>query len=143
MRIGEEDDKATFDIHQHSIAFRSAFFKKAITGDWKEAQDRVVKLPEDELTTFQHYVHLLYTGKLGVVPESGPAPYDGGEEKIRLAKLYVLAEKLQDVDTKNLVETLCYSAVARQALVELLSPQASRSSPSSTLERLQARQCAE
>lgn len=48
-------------------------------------------------------MHLLYTGKLGVVLESGPAPYDGGAEKIRLAKLYVLAEKLQDVVTKNLV----------------------------------------
>ncbi|KAF2024703.1 hypothetical protein EK21DRAFT_117548 [Setomelanomma holmii] len=42
----------TFDVHESLITTRSPFFKKAMTGNWKEAQERVVKLPDDEPVIF-------------------------------------------------------------------------------------------
>jgi hypothetical protein len=101
--VGQEGNRATFDIHQYLIATRSPLFKKATTGEWKEAQERLVKPPDDEPMTFQQYVHLLYPGKLAVVADPITGKNDGAEEMVRLAKLYVLAEKLQDVETKNMV----------------------------------------
>lgn len=44
--------------------------------------------------TFETYVNLVYTRKLAV---------KGPEEWQRLCRLYVLAERLQDIETKNLV----------------------------------------
>jgi hypothetical protein len=103
VAVGEGDQLQTFDVHEDIITARSPFFKKAMSGDWKEAQDRLVKLPDDNPAIFQLYVHLLYTNMLAVVPDPLPPNYTGSNEHVKLAKLYVLAEKLQDIDTKNTV----------------------------------------
>jgi hypothetical protein len=74
-------------------------------GDWKEAEERVVNLPEDHPDIFKIYVHLLYTGKLAVRPDEIPDNYTRGTESTTLAELYVLAEKLRDVESKDAVIT--------------------------------------
>jgi hypothetical protein len=79
------------------------FFKAALSGNWVEAKDRLVKLPEDEPTVFADYVHFLYTRKLHVKSHKASGESSGHDEKISLLKLYVLAEKLQDADTKRAV----------------------------------------
>jgi hypothetical protein len=75
--------------------------QEGVIWDWKEAIERLIKLPNDEPETFQSYLHLLYTNDIAVIPDPLPANYDGREERLSLAKLYVLAEKLLDVDVKN------------------------------------------
>ena len=77
-----------------------------MTGNWKEAEDRVVKLPEDKPSLFSTYVHHLYTGELAVNLDD----VNKGEVGTRvmcqyedLCALYVLAEKLQDIQTKNAI----------------------------------------
>ncbi|KAI8939496.1 hypothetical protein NX059_003267 [Plenodomus lindquistii] len=99
--IGKEGDRETFNIHESIITIRSVFFKNAMSGNWKEAMDRKVSLPEDDANTFRVYVHLLYTGIVAVSSEKAPAYDDGSEEFDNIARLYVLAEKLQDVKAKN------------------------------------------
>jgi hypothetical protein len=84
-----------------------------MSGDWKEAQDRIVKLPEDDSDTFKCYVHLLYTNTLSVIPDPLPPNYQVFQEQQDLAKLYVLVEKLQDTGTKNTCFTL-YADVSRK-----------------------------
>lgn len=101
--VGEGDTQTSFDVHKYLVTERSPFFKNAMSGDWKEAKDRVVNFPEDDPATLQSDVHLLYTNQLAVIPSPLPVKYDGSEETEALAKLYALAEKLQDVDTKNIV----------------------------------------
>jgi hypothetical protein len=103
IAVGSVDQLQTFDVHEHLVTSRSLFFKHAMSGAWKESHDRLIKLPEDDPMTFQIYVHLLYTNTLAVVLDLPPDKDNGTEEHKALAKLYVLAEKLQDVDTKNAV----------------------------------------
>ncbi|KAF2851211.1 hypothetical protein T440DRAFT_371000, partial [Plenodomus tracheiphilus IPT5] len=101
VHVGKDGTEVCFDIHESLITARSLFFKLAMSGKWKESDDRRVNLPEDDPDTFHVYVNLLYTGVLAVVPDPVPARYAGLEERLKLAKLYVLAEKLQDTATKN------------------------------------------
>jgi hypothetical protein len=103
VAVGKEQHLQVFDVHEYLITARSPFFRKVMSGNWQEAKDRLVKLPEDDPAIFQLYVHLLYTNMLAVIPNPGLAKDDSMEEVSRLAKLYVLAEKLQDIETKDLV----------------------------------------
>ena len=96
--------QAKFTVHKSLLISRSSFFKKALTGNWVESNERVVRLIDDEAIIFQNYVHPLYTDKIAVSPDPfDTKPGDIDCERLTLAKLYVLAEKLQDVETKNKV----------------------------------------
>jgi hypothetical protein len=49
-----------FFAHEGLICPRSDFFHKAMNGPWKEAGERMVPLPEDEVEIFSLYLDLLY-----------------------------------------------------------------------------------
>lgn len=84
-----------------------------MSGSWKEAKDRLVNLPDDDPTTFNCYLHFMYTGTLAITLSGPTQSYvlamssTTGAERCalteKLADLYVLAEKLQDITTKNAV----------------------------------------
>ena len=58
--VGEPDaSMQEFFVHQSLISARSEFFAKALRGDWKEAQEREVPLPDDEAETFRLYLQFL------------------------------------------------------------------------------------
>ncbi|KAK5164056.1 uncharacterized protein LTR77_010147 [Saxophila tyrrhenica] len=59
---GPEDDQETFLLHRDLLCSRSDLFRAAIIGDWKEAQEKVVRLPEVNNKLFRVYVGCLYTG---------------------------------------------------------------------------------
>lgn len=101
MVVGSGDKQQNFDVHEAILITRSSFFKAALSGDWTEAKARVVKLPEDDPDVFQNYIHLLYTGLLRIGSTIIPRNYIGYDERVAMMKLYVLAEKLQDMETKN------------------------------------------
>lgn len=100
VKVGEGEKQETFDVHEALITPRSLFFKKAMSGSWKESEDRIVNLPEEDPEIFKIYVHHLYTGSVAVIPEPLPA-VTGRPVKWIICRLYVLAEKLQDVKAKN------------------------------------------
>ncbi|CBX98424.1 hypothetical protein IAQ61_010516 [Plenodomus lingam] len=102
IRVGK-DEEEVFKVHQDLLTARSIFFKTALSGNWKEALERHVVLPEDDPSTFKKYIHLLYTGKLAIIPNLTPSIETIGEEFDALAHLYVLAEKLLDTETKKTV----------------------------------------
>ncbi|CAO2656323.1 Nn.00g051260.m01.CDS01 [Neocucurbitaria sp. VM-36] len=81
----------------------SLFFKKALTGNWKEAEERVVKLPEDTPSVFATHVHHLYTGELAVRSDDLEHWPMFQQANLNLCHLYVLAERLQDIQTKNAI----------------------------------------
>jgi hypothetical protein len=109
--VGEELQQKSFYVQETLLRQHSLFFKKALSRDWKEKVERIVNLPEDEPTLFAVYVEFLYSGNLAVVPEDLD-PIDATHlEQHMLCKLYVLAEKLQDMDTRNrAIQGLLYSA---------------------------------
>ncbi|KAF2797234.1 hypothetical protein K505DRAFT_358595 [Melanomma pulvis-pyrius CBS 109.77] len=99
IRVGQEDsDQETFAVHEDLICLRSAFFKNAMNGSWIESARRLITLPEDNPHTFELYLNIIYNGCLPVIDE---CPKVGQFET--LTTLYVLAEKLMDRETKNLV----------------------------------------
>ncbi|KAF2031832.1 hypothetical protein EK21DRAFT_87657 [Setomelanomma holmii] len=113
----------SFFVHQELLTARSLFFDKALKGygddgdsdmKWLEGDERVVKLPDDEPAVFTLYLQLLYTG---YIPAAQSLPGNINElsgealkavvdelvigEYTDLAKLYVLCEKLQDLQGKT------------------------------------------
>lgn len=63
-----------------------------------------MRLPKDEPSVFHIYIHLLYTDQIAVQPNAfgvSESKIDTETERLTLAKLYVLAEKLQDVKSKD------------------------------------------
>lgn len=69
--MGEPDaSMQEFFVHQSLISARSEFFAKALRGDWKEAQQREVSLPDDEAEVFRLYLQLLYIG-VPIWPSAG------------------------------------------------------------------------
>lgn len=84
-----------------------------------------MKLPDDDPAVFAIYVHYLYTGEFAVNVAESLKEYDGHAERITLAKVYLLGEKLHDTTCKNAV-TKAFSNTIRQARSDgkLFSPNA-------------------
>jgi hypothetical protein len=101
INVGKKPRQQSFDVHVALLTARSPFFKRALNGNWAEAIERVVNLPEDDPKAFEMYVHLLYTGTIATEQTAGTGLEKWGEECSSLATLFVLAEKLQDLETKN------------------------------------------
>lgn len=93
----------SYHIHGSCLTASSLFFKKALSGSWKESNERVVKLPKDKSDTFELYLNCIYGQEMSIEPDPIPIDHQGLEEQLELANLYVFAEKMQDVRTKNKV----------------------------------------
>lgn len=98
--VGPHDASRTFFVHEKLVVERAPFFERALNGQWKESDDKLVELPDDDPDVFFLYLQLLYTTKLHTRSNE---PNKTSREYKRLVKLYVLAEKLQDVQTRNIV----------------------------------------
>lgn len=109
--VGEKEQ--VFVIHEGVLTTRSKFFKNAMQKGWKEAEDKIVKLPEDDPTAFELYEQLVYAGHVPGLDDTimetrwdmlidvCKAPRVCEDEYVALCQLYVLAEKLQDLQAKN------------------------------------------
>ncbi|KAH7085653.1 hypothetical protein BKA63DRAFT_574954 [Paraphoma chrysanthemicola] len=112
--IGPDDDKREFHIHEALLTAHSKFFANAMRRGWKEAEEKIVKLSDDEHKVFELYVSLIYIGTVRAFDEQRRriAPEDPGQascdhpevcksEYESLVELYVVAEKLQDIQARN------------------------------------------
>ena len=103
VEVGTGDDLRSFTVHGAFLTFRSLFFRKALSGAWKEAKERLIKLPEDDSDTFELYLQVVYGLPMSIEPNPLFDEYPGRSEQEALAKLYVFAEKVQDVRAKNTI----------------------------------------
>lgn len=78
----------------------SAFFKAALSHDWREREEGLVTLLEDDPSAFELYVSWLYTKRVAskFSDEEGTKR---SQECALLTDCIVLGEKLQDVGFKN------------------------------------------
>ncbi|KAK3997109.1 hypothetical protein QBC44DRAFT_364855 [Cladorrhinum sp. PSN332] len=87
--VGVEEDE--WSIHEKLLDV-SAFFNKAITGPWKESQDGVLRLPEDDLEAVKLFIKWLYTRACN--PDADPLGKILSEPDMFLyVKAYVFATK--------------------------------------------------
>jgi hypothetical protein len=100
VEVGTGENSKTYAIYSSTLTTRSLFFRKALSGPWKEAEERVVHLPEDDVRTFELYLHYIYNNEFACNPSENEY---GKKERVALARLYVLCEKLQDPRSKNCI----------------------------------------
>ncbi|KAF2121995.1 hypothetical protein BDV96DRAFT_627187 [Lophiotrema nucula] len=131
IRAGQGDTQKDYLIHD-GLLQRSEFFKRALRGDWKEAEKRTIELSEDEPAVVERYLQSLYVRTISLNKEPNPLEYEESRRRCndecrKLAKLYVFAEKVQDTRIKNL------TLVAIMDLVENGLPNGKLLPPSSSM----------
>ncbi|KAI4692909.1 uncharacterized protein J4E88_001279 [Alternaria novae-zelandiae] len=110
IRVGKDPNTEDFIAHESFLTSRSEFFRRAMNGNWQEADTRTINFPDDDPGTFALYLNHLYTGQLPIATET--------EEELKklttgdfitvvtkqydnVLRVFVLGEKLQDLSTKN------------------------------------------
>ncbi|KAF1839594.1 hypothetical protein BDW02DRAFT_456902, partial [Decorospora gaudefroyi] len=105
--VGPESNRSELFIHQNIITARSKCFASALSGQWNSSETRTVNLYEldPDLTTTQvtHYLETVYTNKLATRGDDANYGY--------LCNVYIVAEQLLDVQTRNLALQAIYECV--------------------------------
>lgn len=85
-----------FTIHESVLRGHSPFFDKALNGKWKEAQERVIRLPSHAPGYFEIYVNWIYSARV-VMPVSASNATTLG----KFLGSYVLGDMLFDGDFRD------------------------------------------
>lgn len=95
-----------FRVPKNIVCAESDFFKAACTGKWREASEKLVRLPEADPHIFGVYVGWLYTGRLDLSEcvNDNPLPKykeampndDFAKATLRIVDSYVLGDMLRD-----------------------------------------------
>ncbi|KAH7345949.1 hypothetical protein BKA66DRAFT_576754 [Pyrenochaeta sp. MPI-SDFR-AT-0127] len=91
--------KTKYYVHRSLLIEHSEFFKKALSGQWKEAQEGVVTVDDVDCSTFDIFVNWMYTQRL---PEDddewsnglGRGPRMIGEPILMRVKAMVLGDRI-------------------------------------------------
>ena len=84
-----------FRVHENLIRGRAPFFEKALSRDWKESEEKIVKLPLQEPKTFELYKNWLYSFR--IYSQTDIAEY------LLLVNAYIMGDMLQDPDFKDAI----------------------------------------
>ena len=60
LNVGSGKDSQVFYATISRLRASSGFFDTLFSNDWKEAHGKVVDLPEDQVDTFQLWLHAVY-----------------------------------------------------------------------------------
>jgi hypothetical protein len=103
-----DKQKYRFRVHEEHITSSSEFFKKAMSGNWKEKEARQVKLPDTTLRAFEIYVAWLYTSLFYITDDNDCENEDQDknalipdEEFNKWKECYTLADFVLDDDFKD------------------------------------------
>lgn len=97
---GEEPNQKCFTVHRQPFTERSKFLEAATSSRWASGTNKPVDLTEHEPEVFTSYMQCVYHGSV-TVPELHRYAGLGCLED--LITLYLLADKLNDFITTNLV----------------------------------------
>ncbi|KAI4627415.1 uncharacterized protein J4E87_003978 [Alternaria ethzedia] len=116
--VGPESQRSELFVHQSIITSRSKFSANALSGRWNNSDAKTINLydvdPELRLEDVEHYLETVYTGRISLT--------DGSEILESICHVYVIAELLLDVHTRNLA-THCMS---RSPTVNLMAKAAQK-----------------
>lgn len=108
--VGSELEQ--FKVHDKLLCAKSSFFKNMLHGQFKEAIERTVRLPDDNAVIFSLFLHWLYVGSLLEIDLKDVPDMVRGPLFDRM-KLYCFAEKicqndLMDCSISSII-TLCHT----------------------------------
>jgi hypothetical protein len=66
LTVGAAGSTHDFCIHEALLTARSKFFERAMGKSWKEAKEKLVRLPEDDPRIFALYEQIVYTGRIPI-----------------------------------------------------------------------------
>lgn len=105
MFVGQ--DTEPFCIHQDLLTSSSRFFRNGCDGPWKEGEEGVFRLPDQQSELFEIYQQWLYTGAIFCAKDGddnkGADGKMSSKETVRLRHLCIMGDYLQDHNLKNAV----------------------------------------
>ncbi|CAN9104502.1 hypothetical protein CC77DRAFT_1047498 [Alternaria alternata] len=125
IRVGEAPNTKDFIAHEAFLTSRSEFFRRAMNGNWKEAETCIINLPDDTAEAFACYINHVYTGQLPTTSKTTSElkkltveefEHHVNDQYRIIFDVFVLSEKLQDVTTKN---AMMEAALATAGLVAI------------------------
>ena len=106
--VGPEERR--FVAYKDVLCYSSKFFRAALEKDFKEKNEKIVRLPEVDIGTFSIYLQWAYTGQVVGVPvcqtclhNSYQGVYGEHEDPCEMAyiDLYILGDLLDDIRLRN------------------------------------------
>ncbi|KAK3659395.1 hypothetical protein LTR56_001285 [Elasticomyces elasticus] len=112
--VGVEEEN--FILHWSIAVAHSKFFRAACNGQFKEAQEKVIRLPDIKPSIFRAYLQWIYSGHVVVLTAAGlSADHKGIDSRVELVKLYALADVLADTPLRNrIIDEIRASLVEHQ-----------------------------
>lgn len=105
----------TFLVHETQIRTPSLFFEAALGREWKESEERLVKLPHEDPEVFELCLRWVYSHRIVLQPAQ-QNPRDKMPACSLLARAYVLADVLEDIDAKDSLIDALVKALRRCGL---------------------------
>ncbi|KAI9677710.1 MAG: hypothetical protein M1829_002482 [Trizodia sp. TS-e1964] len=101
-------------VHGETVTvYKSKFFKAAFYGEFKEASEGTLDLPEEEVNTFRAFVHLLYTNEA----RAGPNCSKVSEVLLKdFVLLWMMTDILEAQELQNIVATALVDAWNMQVI---------------------------
>nr|OQO26938.1 hypothetical protein B0A51_04186 [Rachicladosporium sp. CCFEE 5018] len=96
VKVGHAPDDQLYTLHNDIFTRRSTFFKAAISRTWAKG-DAPLDLSEHDTGTFEEYLHYVYLYELPDLEDHD----DRHANLCALIEMYVLADKLGDLDAAN------------------------------------------
>ncbi|KAJ5286923.1 hypothetical protein N7478_002609 [Penicillium angulare] len=104
IEVGEGDGQMILTAHQ-TLLLESPFLKQLVD-EFDESGPRRIKLPTENVEAFSCFLEFQYTHDYTVAQSEGPEPSnindDSGEQLLKHARIYTLAEKLGMPGLKSL-----------------------------------------
>lgn len=108
---------ASFTVPEDLLAEHSEYFKAACRNEWKEATSRVIKLLDVDIDTFHTYLYWVYRERVAMKPLSKKSDFMSSFNE--LAKLWLLSDRLVDLNLGNTVMDAMTRIIEKMSLVVL------------------------
>ncbi|KAK5136830.1 hypothetical protein LTR08_001752 [Meristemomyces frigidus] len=122
--VGIDDDVQTFYIHDDLAKLYSRFFAAALAKGWKEAEDHIVRLPEDVPARFEIFPRFVYFGKIysahhgqGAAEDEDEKALHVGAEITRLCECWILGDKLASIAFQDATLDALAQLIHEEAMV--------------------------
>ncbi|KAF2660665.1 hypothetical protein K491DRAFT_570699, partial [Lophiostoma macrostomum CBS 122681] len=110
VRVGGGSNQEEFIVHEGFVCGRSEFFRRALNGNWRASEDRIVELPHRKPEIFALWLNHAYTNQ---IPTKDDTELRGitkdkfdiivQKEYRDLCELYVLCEELVDSQAQRAI----------------------------------------
>lgn len=124
MIVGVDSDAKDFHVHEDALRRHSEFFRAALIGDWNEAREGIVRLPEEDPEVFDTFVTFVYSGRVNV-PQDTDCSTDkvDSDELGALADCWLLADRMISQSFKDAVADALTKRIVRTGMVPLDMPE--------------------